>query len=196
MALNLEEFIRILESWGFTDILLPFLLIFAILFAILEKVKVFGDGKRNVNGTVAFVISLLTVIPHVTGTYPAGFDVVAILNKALPSVSLVIIAVIMLLLLVGIFGGDATMFGIAAPNWIGFISIIIIVYIFGGAAGWWGGYGSLTSNFSSDAIAIVIMLLVFGIIISFITGSGQEEDLSTLKRIGIDFPKVFGGGKK
>jgi len=193
---NLEEFIRVLESWGLTDVMLPLLLIFAILFAILEKVKVFGDGKRNINGTVAFVISLLVIIPHVLGTYPAGFDAVEILNTALPSVSLVIIAVIMLLLLVGIFGGDATMFGIAAPNWIGFISIIIIVYIFGGAAGWWGGYGSLTSNFSSDAIAVVIMLLVFGIIISFITGSGKEEDLSTLKRIGIDFPKVFGGGKK
>ena len=34
----LEEFGRSLERWGLMDVLLPFLLIFTIVFAVLEKV--------------------------------------------------------------------------------------------------------------------------------------------------------------
>ena len=191
---NVQEFFKVMDSWGMTDVVLPFILLFAILFAIFQKIKVFGE-RRNINGIVAFVMSLSVVIPHVTGTYPAGFDVVEILNTALPSVSLLIVAIIMLLLLIGIFGGEATMFGIAAPNWIGLISIILIVYIFGGAANWWGGYTSIDGFFGSDAMAIFVMLLVFGVIISFITGGDTTEELGTLRRAGVDFGRIFGGKK-
>src|SRR3989344_8777090 len=92
---GLEGFVRALEGWGLTDVMLPFLLVFTLLFAVLEKTKVLGDQKRNLNLTISLVISLLVVIPHVTNSYPGGMDVVDIMNKALPSVSIVIIAVIM-----------------------------------------------------------------------------------------------------
>jgi len=188
---NLEEFVRMLDSWGMMDVFLPFLLIFTIIFAILMKVKVFGE-RKNINAIVALVFGLIVVIPHVTGMYPADFDVVLILNQALPAVSIVIVAIIMLLILIGIFGGEASMFGLAAPTWIGIISIFIILFIFGGAAGWWGGLGWFESFFGSDAIAIIIMLLIFGIIISFITHEGKTEELGIMKRAGIDFGKLFG----
>ena len=116
-AYRLEGFLKTLDAWGLTDVLLPFLLIFAVMFAILQKTKIFGD-RRNTNTIVALVIGLLVVIPHVTGVYPTGYDVVEILNSALPSVSLVVIAVIMLLVLIGIFGGEANLFGMAAPTWV------------------------------------------------------------------------------
>ena len=188
---KLENFIQTLVDWGLVDVLLPFLLIFAIIFAIMQKTKIFGD-RKNINVIVALVIGLLTVIPHVTGTYPAGMDVVEIMNASLPSVSLVIVGVIMLLILIGIFGGEARMFGMAAPTWIAVISIVVILFIFGGAAGWWGGYGWAEGFFGSDAIAIIVMLLIFGIIISFITSADTKEDVSTMRRFGVDFNKLFG----
>jgi hypothetical protein len=54
---------------GFYDVLLPFLLTFTIVYAILDKTKVFGVekigedkvGKRNLNSIVAFVMGLLVV---------------------------------------------------------------------------------------------------------------------------------------
>ena len=39
-ALKLEGFVRTLESWGLTDVMLPFLLIFVIVYAILQKTKI------------------------------------------------------------------------------------------------------------------------------------------------------------
>ena len=194
-AWNLEEFVEAIEGWGLMDVFLPFLLIFTVMYALLQKLKIFGE-RKNVNAILALVFALLVVIPHVTGNYPANYDVVEILNAALPAVSLVVMAVIMLLILIGIFGGEASMFGMAAPTWIGIISVIVIVLIFGGAAGWWGGYGWFEGFFGSDAIAIIIMLLIFGVIISFITHEGTTEELGTLKRVGIDFGKIFGKGNK
>jgi hypothetical protein len=187
-----------LESWGLTDVMLPFLLIFVIIFAILEKSKLFGEEKRNINTVVALVFALLVVIPHVTNTYPAGMDVVEVLNEALPAVSIVVIAILMLLVLIGLFGHEKVFLGMTAPGWVTFISVMAIVVIFGNAAGWWGGTWSswLNNTFGSDAIAILIMLLVFGVIISWITGGeGEKEKIGAWKRMGVDFSKLFGGGK-
>ena len=41
-AYNLEEFVRILDSWGLTDVMLPFLLIFVVIFALMAKTRVLG----------------------------------------------------------------------------------------------------------------------------------------------------------
>lgn len=198
-AYNLEGFVRMFESWGLTDVMLPFLLIFVIIFAVLEKTKLFGEEKRNINTVIALVFALLVVIPHVTNSYPSGFDVVQILNEALPAVSLVIIAVLMLLVLIGIFGQEKVFLGMAMPGWITFVSVILIIGIFGNAAGWWAGGLTpwLERQFGSDAIAIIIMLLVFGVIIAWITGGeGEREKLGTMKRMGVDLSKLWGGGGK
>jgi hypothetical protein len=51
----------ILQHWIFTRFALPFLLIFFIVFGILEKTKLFGEGKKQLNALIAFVIGLILV---------------------------------------------------------------------------------------------------------------------------------------
>ena len=51
----------ILSSPFFIEIILPFLLIFVIVFAILQKSKVLGDGKKQIDAIVALVIGLIVV---------------------------------------------------------------------------------------------------------------------------------------
>lgn len=51
----------ILQNWIFTKFILPFLLIFFIAFGILEKTKVFGDDKKQLNALISFVIGLIFV---------------------------------------------------------------------------------------------------------------------------------------
>ncbi|OGI12743.1 hypothetical protein A3K64_00700 [Candidatus Micrarchaeota archaeon RBG_16_36_9] len=50
-----------LQNWIFTKFLFPFLLVFFLVFAILEKTKLFGDGKKQLNALIAFVIGLIFV---------------------------------------------------------------------------------------------------------------------------------------
>lgn len=51
----------ILQNWVVTDFILPFLLVFTIIFAILQKTKVLGEGKKQLDAIVAFVIGLIFV---------------------------------------------------------------------------------------------------------------------------------------
>lgn len=51
----------ILQSSLLTDFLYPFLLIFFICFAILEKSSIFGDGKKQLNALVSLVVGLIFV---------------------------------------------------------------------------------------------------------------------------------------
>lgn len=190
-----EEFFVTLERVGFVDVLLPFLLVFTVIFAVLDKTKIMGDGKRNMNVGLAAVFALLVVIPHVTGNFIAGYDPVAIINSALPSVSLVVVAVIALMILIGVFAHDRIMLGMTAPGWVGLFSVVTLVFIFGSSAGWWniGVLQWLEDVFGSDVIAVLIMILVFGIIIAFVTGGGGAESKGgLLQKAGLNLGELFG----
>lgn len=195
-SFQLEEFVRTLESYGLVDVLLPFLLIFTIIFAVLEKSKILGEEKRNMNSAIAIIFALIVVIPHVTGNLPAGYDPVLIINSALPSVSIVVVAIIALMIMIGVFAHEKIHFGLSMPGWVAFFSVITLIIIFGSAAGWWvSGFDTwLERTFGSDALAVFVMIVVFGVIIAFITGGeGERDKIGGLKRMGIDFSKFFGG---
>ena len=74
----------------FQEFILPFLLVFTIIFAILEKTKLLGDGKKQLDAIVAFVVSLI----FVTAIFPKA--VVSNLILFL-TISLIIVFVILLL---------------------------------------------------------------------------------------------------
>ena len=192
---QLQNMLYRLDNMGLTDILLPFLLIFVIIFAILQKTKVLGEERKNLNIIVALVVGLLVVIPHATGRFPPNADPVIIINDALPQLSIVLVAVIFLLVLIGAFGQDYVFLGVAMPGWITAFSLVVIIIIFGGAAGWWSGQfgNNLERIFGTEAIAVAIMLLVFGIVIAWITSESKEkEDRALMNRLGVDFSKLFG----
>ena len=194
-SFQLDNFIRTLDSWGLTDIMLPFLLIFVVIYAILQKTKILGEEKKNLSVVVAIVVALLVVIPHVTGRFPSNSDPVLIINNALPQVSIVLIAIVFLLVMIGVFGQDYVFLGVTAPGWITLVSLVAIILIFGGAAGWWSGAvgNTLQDFFGTEGIAIFIMLLTFGIIIAWVTSESKDrEDKTILNRLGVDLSKLFG----
>jgi hypothetical protein len=195
-AFNLQNLALSLDRIGFVDIILPFLLIFTVIFAVLEKTHIMGEGKRNLNIGISFIFALLVVIPHATGNFPAGYDPVEIINAALPSVSLVVVGVVALMILIGVFAHDRILLGMSAPGWVGLFSVLVLVFIFGSAAGWWnqGFLQWLEGFFGQDVIAVLIMLLVFGIIIAFVTGGGEHEKVGALEKVGLNLKNLFGGG--
>ena len=191
------EFVEVLESWGLTDALLPFLLIFVIIFAVLQKTRVLGEGKKNFNVIVSLVISLLVVIPHVTRSYPPGGDIVEILNTALPNVSILVVAIVMLLVLIGILGGEARWMGGSLSGWIAIFAFLIILWIFGRAAGWFYYVPRwLYWIQDPDVWALIVILLVFGIVIWFITRDSEEQDkLKGFSKFTEGLGDFFKGGK-
>ena len=191
---QLQNFVVALESWGLTDVLIPFLLVFTIVFAILQKTKIFGAERKNINIVLALALGLLFVIPHASGAYMTsiGWDPVLVINNSFPGIAVVIVAILMLLLLIGLFGWEAKSPGGSLATWIFVIALIIVVYVFGAAANWWRGWDWFTNFFGQDAVALVIILLVFGIVIAFITSEpGDEKKKNIIGRLGSDIGEFF-----
>ena len=117
------------EQYGFFSIILPFLLIFALVFGILEKTNVFKDN-RSVNGIIALVVGLMSLqFPFVTVFFSEIFWRLG--------VALSIILVVLIIL--GIF--------IPKKSWvtyalfgIGVIILIVTLVNTAGAVGWYSGY--------------------------------------------------------
>src|SRR3989338_6587917 len=142
----LDDMINTLVDLGVMDVLIPFLLVFTIVFAVAQKSKIFGDDKKNFNVIIALVMALAVVIPHV---------------------SVVLVAVVMLLLMVGIWGAEIKWAGGSPAGWVVIVSGVIVFAIFGQSAGWFGGDNSpewLSFLWSEDIKSLLVIILVFGII--------------------------------
>ncbi|MBR9690060.1 hypothetical protein GOV08_00055 [Candidatus Woesearchaeota archaeon] len=129
MASTFREMIEFMDRIGVYDVILPFLLVFSAVFAILEKTKILGteeyDGKKytrkNQNAMMSFVISFLVV---------ASSELVRTINEAMANVVLLILLSISFMLLLGsIHTGDEEFFLEKGPwrtafTWLFFVGII------------------------------------------------------------------------
>lgn len=171
--------IEFFKRLGIYDVVLPFLLIFTIVFAILEKTKVFGTEKgapkKNLNAMAAFVISLLVV---------ASTELVAIVNESIANVVLLLLAVVAFLLLYGTFvkegepvfltGGWKTAF-----MWAMLIGVVVI---FLNAANWWVPFINWISwNWDTDVIGSIILLIIILVFIGYITQGEKPSSVSEKK---------------
>lgn len=153
---------------GIYDVVLPFLLIFTVIFAILEKTKVLGteeiEGKRytkkNLNAMVSFVVAFLVV---------ASTRLVALVNKAMANVAIIVLVSVSFLLLIGSFyreeedvflkGGWRTTFMILV-----FVAIVLIflnaVPVEGGGT-WLGFFWDwMVDNWGTNWVGSVILLII------------------------------------
>ena len=181
-TLDFRNIFHDLEAIGFFELVLPFILVFALVFGILEKTRLFGRDtttnapRTNLNAVVGLIMGFYVI------TQP---DVLEVINSLLPRVSLVLLAIVSFLLLFGFFIGQRQ------HQWSG--GFLILDGIFVLFAVLWAftaeDYG-LDSNSFEDWLddygsAILIILAVFGLIALVIggrrdsTGGKSLQDLLT-----------------
>ncbi|OIO63412.1 hypothetical protein AUJ69_01125 [Candidatus Woesearchaeota archaeon CG1_02_47_18] len=179
--------IAYLHELGVADVILPFLLVFTVSFAIFEKIEIFGEGNKSIHAVLAFVFGMLVVIPHVMNpTNPR--DPVNIMYRFLPNFSLVVFAIVAFMLFLTLFV-NVEEFIKGWPAWvIGFVCITLIVGLFGDAAGWWGDPGKPASGIwgfivgvfrylgnHPDTAAVIVAILTCVVVIALVVSSGGEE---------------------
>ena len=179
--LDLQSMMGLLEQWGLVDIILPFILIFTIVFAVFEQTKILSkehESNRKYSTLIAIVVAFSVVMPHITGTYYFGFDPVTVINRALPQVGLLLVAIVMMLLTLGLWTGKKADGSKGAGVWFSLISGAIVLIIFIASLGYWQLPQWLLWILSSDVLALVIAILVFGFVIKWIS-SGKKEEKKT-----------------
>ena len=113
----------IFQHFIFKEFIFPFLLIFTIVFAILEKTKILGEDKKQTNAIVAFVIGLI----FVGVAYPK--DVV---NNMILFLTVALIVAFVALLLWGFIMGEEAKIIPGDAKWIKWvvgIGVILAVLI-------------------------------------------------------------------
>jgi hypothetical protein len=171
---------------GLYDVVLPFLLVFSILFAILERTKVLGtektDGpkggdvstKKNLNAMVAFVGAFFVI---------ASARLVAILHETLATVALLLLVLICFLLLIGTFHSEKeeVLLKGAWKSMMMVIMFVAMILIFMHAIKMDDGqpflfyaYDYLKANFDSTAVsAIILAIIVIGLMAWITKGEKQ-----------------------
>lgn len=136
-----------LQSWGFFDVVIPFALIFAIVYTVINKVPFLEDvmkdkpgggkevheSRKNIRITIALAISLMTVVPHILGLYPGGVDVVQVINQFLPETTLVVLVLFVVMLLFGLTGAPTKKDGTDTVNlfekFAPFLALFVIAFL-------------------------------------------------------------------
>lgn len=181
MASPLQGSIDFLESFGFFDIVLPFILVFVIVFAILEKTRILGEEdkqpKRNINALVGFVIGLFVV---------AATNVVHVLREALPLITLVLIVLISFMLLVGAFHGEKEFTFAESRGWRIFLTLVMfiaVLLIFGNfietdsGETWLEAFWDfVTGDLGSGAVVSTVIFLAIIIFVVWFVGWGGKEN--------------------
>lgn len=183
LTFNFNDIISYLQQQGVYDVILPFLLIFAIVYGILEKTKIFGstkkgdkeEAKHNINTIVAFVIAALLIIQT---------SIVEILNSFLPRVALVIIVALIFLILVGMSSNTS---GALKGLPLGIAAILVVVGIIYALGPSIEIPQSVKDIFFSFGIPIIVILLLLFLLFR---NTEPHEDgpglIRALKHLGSD----------
>jgi hypothetical protein len=118
----MAEALGFLQSPVLTKFVYPFLLIFFIVFAILEKTNLFGEGRKQINALIAFVIGFI----FISAIFPKEM-----VNNLILFLTIAIVIVFVVLMLWGfIMGGEGTKIFENSPKGIKWaIGIFILIAV-------------------------------------------------------------------
>jgi len=161
----------IFDSPFFTEMLLPFLLVFVVVFAILQKSKILGNGKAQIDSMVALVIGLLLI------GLPQPRDIIVGL---MPWMAVGVAVILVFMILYGFVAGDLSdapkgmkiTFGILA----GLFTLGVVVYV----TGFWNVLADwIASDFEGSSLwmnVIMIILVVGAAIVAVTSGKPKKDD--------------------
>lgn len=153
-----------------TGTILPFVLVFVLIFAILDRIKILGEDKRQINALVSLAIALIFV------TFGQAVDIV---NKLMPFLAVLTVIILVFLILWGFIAtgkeGLTIHKGIKITGGIIItIALIVAVAVYTGASDiiteWFSGGNS------SIIISTVVFLAVIGGAIAVVLATGGKKD--------------------
>ena len=183
--------IEFLVKLGVYDVVLPFLLVFTIVFAILEKTKVLGTDtigekkekhpKRNLNSMVAFCIAFFVILSR---------ELVATINEAMANIVVLLLVIISFLLLAGSFQKETEDPYFLESPWniifmvIMFVGVVLVflhaIPIDNGNSNWLEyGWGWLEDHWNVDWFGAIVFVLAMAGFMFWITkppSSGNKEE--------------------
>ena len=182
---DFREMVDWLKDMGFFDIVLPFLLVYAICYAVLEKSRIFYINKggeedkslKNISMIVSFVFGLFAV---------ASLQFISFAQNFIVYSSMVLIFFVGILIVLGLIFGDSwIMFFKKGEDWnmkviyffFGILAFFMIVFAFFSL-----GFDNNLSDFLEDRdfdisynFFSIFIIVIIGLIIYMISKEDKKE---------------------
>ena len=137
----------------FTGYIYPFVLVFVLVFAILDKTKILGEGKRQINAIISLMIALLFVT--VGGA-------VGIVVRLMPFLAVMLVIILVFYLMMGFAWNEKE--GFTVPKGMKYalggiiaVSLVIALLII---TGYWSRVIDVVSGQSSWTSTIFLIVII------------------------------------
>jgi len=162
----------IFENVFFTEMLLPFLLVFVVVFAILQKSKILGEGKAQMDAIVGMVVGLILI------GVPGPRE---ILVGIMPWMAVGVAVILVFMILYGFVVGDLSGLGgskgvkIGMGLLAGVFTLGVVLYVSGLWENIWDSFGG-SSDIWMNVVMIVLVLGAMAVaVFGSKGGSGSDE---------------------
>ena len=161
----------ILSSWLFTDYILPFVLVFTLIFAILQKSKLLGDEKKQINAIIGMVVGLILI------SFPFARSVVV---KLMPFLAVSAVILLVFMLLYGFISGkkDGDVLNKGLKITLGIImslGLITVLLIITGAWDYIWNYMFNQEKGSQILINAFLILILAGAVAAVVSGKDKKD---------------------
>jgi signal transduction histidine kinase len=149
------------------ELVLPFLLIFVLVFAILQKSKILGEGKTQIDAIVSLVVALIFIA---VGKYTG------IITNLIPIIAIALIVVLVFLLLLGSFFQGKIELNKNLNVILMILAAVVVVVALIYSSGSWDYIVSLFSGEGSTLFYNVLILIIIVIaVVAVIWGAKGES---------------------
>lgn len=145
-----------MEETGFFAYILPFLLIFALVFGILTRTKIFKENKA-INAIIALVIGLLAL----------QFEFVPLFfSEIFPRLGVGLAVILALLILAGLFFDPKSKFINYGLLVVGLVVFVVVLVQTFGWVGWTSGYFWTTLMYNwATIVGVLVAVIILAIVI-------------------------------
>lgn len=159
------DFDFILRNDALFEIILPFVLVFTIVFAVFNTTKILG-GKKNIDAVISIVLGLLII---------RNKNIIDTINRFLPNVALAIIVILMILLVLGVFLGKEYEWADGMKGFAAVVSLVLVLWIFGSS--YWNRLGipNIFSGLGSETKGILIFIAILVIVVWLVSRDDKEK---------------------
>lgn len=179
-----RESLVFFDQIGLYDVVLPFLLVFTLVFGILEKSKILGtekggDGetytRKNLNAMIAFITGFFVV---------ASAQLVELIHVLVARVALILVILIFLMMLIASFHEEQGQDGFSIyDSWKGWLSVVVliaVVLIFLDGVGWLTPAWLYATQFWDSTFmgTLFLFIIVVGFIWYLTSDSSKSESKS------------------
>ncbi|VVB80734.1 Uncharacterised protein [uncultured archaeon] len=153
----------------FVEGVLPFLLVFVLVFAILQKTKVLGEGKTQIDALISLAIGLISIAVPTTRDF--------IVNM-MPWLAFALVVLLIFLLVYGFVATSSDpKKGLEVPGWVKtvvlWLGIIMVVILAIYVTGFWPTVKDWFSG--EDVLSTVLLVIVIGVVIGMVAKSPAKS---------------------